>query len=705
MVAELYWPLNTSISLSTFIWFGSSPLSTQKTQENMSRRGLIIIIIISFLVFIVLDSKASEDEKYYCNNITSNPSPCRNLLNISYPFRLTSDPPDCGGKPQYNLSCENNRTVFYLYSGRYYVEAISYENRTMRVVDSGLQIHNCSSLPLHSLTSYVNFSYHERDPYVNLGMESYITFLSCESPILIEAISPDSSFLINTSPCINGSSGSHSYVLLGDLHISEIPDLCTIGTTVPIHGLEYEGGHYPSFSEIHLQLAMGFELSWYHIDCQSCQRISDICYPGFDRFNNYYIAKCFETCIGSSRAIFRPYCFKWYYLPFFYGVLKMILALFLLLRTSVGIICFCTLLIYMLRRRHFSMDTNIEEFLQEHNNLMLVQYSYSEIKKMTKHFNDKLGQGGFGSVYKGKLRSGNLVAIKMLAKSKGNGQDFINEVATIGRIHHVNVVRLIGFCFEGSKRALVYDFMPNGSLDKFIFNQEQTSIFLSWENMYKITLGIAHGIEYLHRGCAMQILHFDIKPHNVLLDEGFTPKISDFGLAKLYLTTDNTVSLTAARGTIGYIAPELVYKSMGSVSYKADVYSFGMLLMEMAGRRKNVNPFANTSSQIYFPSWIYNKLNRGEDMEMEDATEEDKSMVRKMIIVALSCIQLKPDDRPSMGRVIEMLESSTKLLQLPPQPFLGTSFKGVEEDHKIIEPSTTSLQPSSSSNYSVIQSK
>ncbi|XP_042487663.1 rust resistance kinase Lr10-like [Macadamia integrifolia] len=320
---------------------------------------------------------------------------------------------------------------------------------------------------------------------------------------------------------------------------------------------------------------------------------------------------------------------------------------------------------------------------------------------MTKSFKDKLGQGGFGSVYKGKLRSGNLVAIKMLATSKGNGQDFINEVATIGRIHHVNVVRLIGFCFEGSKRALVYDFMPNGSLDKYIFNQEQRgNISLSsWEKMYKIALGVAHGIEYLHRGCDMQILHFDIKPHNVLLDEDFTPKISDFGLAKLYPTNDNTVPLTAARGTIGYIAPEMFYKSMGGVSYKADVYSFGMLLMEMAGRRKNVNPFANTSSQTYFPSWIYDKLNQGEDMEMEDASEDDKKITRKMIIIALCCIQMKPADRPSMSKVIEMLESPTELLQMPPKPFLA-SLERVEEDFRIIESSSYH----SSSYKSMIQS-
>ncbi|MBA0606256.1 hypothetical protein Godav_018754, partial [Gossypium davidsonii] len=150
---------------------------------------------------------------------------------------------------------------------------------------------------------------------------------------------------------------------------------------------------------------------------------------------------------------------------------------------------------------------------------------------MTKNFKDKLGEGGYGSVFKGKLRSGHHVAIKLLGKSKGNCQDFINEVASIGIIHHANVAKLIGFCVEGSKQALVYDFMSNGSLDKIIFTEENKNT-LGWKKMFDIVLGVAQGIHYLHQGCDMQILHFDIKPHNILLDENFNPKVSDFGLAK-----------------------------------------------------------------------------------------------------------------------------------------------------------------------------
>nr|XP_023916373.1 rust resistance kinase Lr10-like [Quercus suber] len=280
-----------------------------------------------------------------------------------------------------------------------------------------------------------------------------------------------------------------------------------------------------------------------------------------------------------------------------------------------GTACVVALLIYKWRRRHLSMYDAIEEFLQSQINLMPIRYTYSKIKKMSKGFKDKLGEGGYGLVYKGKLESGSFVAIKMLGNSKANGQEFISEVATIGRIHHMNVVQLIGFCAEGSKRALIYEFMPNGSLEKYIFSLE-----------------------------------------------GSIP-----------LTNDSIVSLTAARGTLGYIAPELFYKNIGGVSYKADVYSFGMLLLEMASRRKNVNAFAYHSSQIYFPTWVYGQISEGNDIEIEDATVEEKKIVKKMIIVALWCIQMKPSDRPSMNKVVEMLEGEVECLQMPSKPFLSSS--------------------------------
>ncbi|TQE00291.1 hypothetical protein C1H46_014123 [Malus baccata] len=345
------------------------------------------------------------------------------------------------------------------------------------------------------------------------------------------------------------------------------------------------------------------------------------------------------------------------------------IGLFFPVRFVFGVPVVTAFLIYTWRRRHLSMHSTIEDFLQRNNNFMPIRYSYSDVKKMTRRFKDKLGKGGFGSVFKGKLRSGRFVAVKVLDKPKADGQDFISEIATIGRIHHANVVQLVGYCVEGSKRALVYDFMPNGSLDKYIYSKEG-SVPLTIKNMYEISLGVAQGIEYLHQGCEMQILHFDIKPHNILLDENFKAKVSDFGLAKLYPVDNSIVSLTAARGTMGYIAPELFYKNIGGVSYKADVYSFGMLLMEMASRRKNLNAMVEHSSQIYFPLWVYDQYIVGNDLEMDNVTEEEKKVIRKMVITALWCIQMKPSDRPSMSKVVKMLGGDVECLQMPLRPSL-----------------------------------
>ena len=365
---------------------------------------------------------------------------------------------------------------------------------------------------------------------------------------------------------------------------------------------------------------------------------------------------------------------------------------YFIVRYVVGTILLIALLIYKCRRRHSSEYQNIESYLQQ-NSLMPIRYTYKEIKKMAKGFNEKLGEGGYGSVFKGKLRSGSCVAIKVLQKSKGNGQDFINEVATIGRIHHQNVVQLIGYYAEGSKRALVYEFMPNGSLDKFIFSSEGNT-HLTYDTIYNIAMGVAHGITYLHHGCEMQILHFDIKPHNILLDEKFTPKVSDFGLAKLYPIDKSVVTMTAARGTIGYMAPELFYTNIGKISDKSDVYSFGMLLMEIASKRKNLNPHAERSSQLYFPFWIYDQLDKEKDIEMEDVIEEEKKIAKKLMIVSLWCIQLKTNDRPSINKVVEMLEGDIENLKIPLKP----SLYPYETLEKLCSNQTTLPQFSSSSN-------
>jgi serine/threonine protein kinase len=319
-------------------------------------------------------------------------------------------------------------------------------------------------------------------------------------------------------------------------------------------------------------------------------------------------------------------------------------------------------------RNKITIDA-VEKFLQMQLTLGPTRYAYTDLTAITGHFGEKLGQGGYGSVYKGVLPGYVNVAVKVLENANCNGEEFISEVSTIGRIHHVNVVRLVGFCSEELRRALVYEYMPRGSLDKYIFSSKRS---FSWDKLNEIALGIARGINYLHQGCDMQILHFDIKPHNILLDDNFVPKVADFGLAKLYPRDNSFVPLNALRGTIGYIAPEMISRSFGVISSKSDVYSFGMLLLEMAGGRRNSDMHAGNSSQAYYPSWVYDRLIEQQVGvgEISAATVANMhELERKLCIIGLHCIQMKSHDRPTMSEVIEMLEGGVVGLQMPPRPF------------------------------------
>ena len=352
--------------------------------------------------------------------------------------------------------------------------------------------------------------------------------------------------------------------------------------------------------------------------------------------------------------------------------------------SGVGVLLTCTIIFWFRSKRSIIKSTkfwtkktkneqDLEAFIRKYGPLALSRYKFLEIKKMTDSFRDKLGQGGFGGVYKGKLLDGRPVAVKVLNESKGNGEEFINEVASISRTSHVNIVTLLGFCLEGQKRALIYEFMPNGSLEKFIQdgNLEKTNSHLGWEKLFQIAIRIARGLEYLHRGCNTRILHFDIKPHNILLDEDFCPKISDFGLAKLCIRNESNISMTGTRGTIGYIAPEVFSRNFGGVSHKSDVYSYGMMILEMAGGRNNIDVGVSQTSEIYFPHWIYKRLELDNNIGfLSNMTTIENEMVRKMILVGMWCIQTNPSDRPSMSKVIEMLEGNIEALQIPPKPFL-----------------------------------
>ncbi|XP_077222485.1 rust resistance kinase Lr10-like [Tasmannia lanceolata] len=310
----------------------------------------------------------------------------------------------------------------------------------------------------------------------------------------------------------------------------------------------------------------------------------------------------------------------------------------------------------------------IERFIKGMVRERPIRFSAQQLASFTKNYAVKLGSGGYGDVYKGELPDGVLVAVKVLNRKldKGVEGQFMAEVGTIGRVHHINLVRLYGFCFDATMKALVYEFMENGSLDKLLFSEVRK---IEWEKLYEIAIGTAKGIAYLHEECQQRIIHYDIKPGNVLLDTNFNPKVADFGLAKLCDRENTHVSMSVFRGTPGYAAPELW--TPFPITHKCDVYSFGVMLFEIVGRRRNVDDNL-TESQQWFPRWVWQKYDKGELREMVahcGIDENDREKAERMTMVALWCVQYSPEARPPMSSVVKILEGGAEIFMPPPNPF------------------------------------
>ncbi|AES59020.1 putative protein kinase RLK-Pelle-SD-2b family [Medicago truncatula] len=303
---------------------------------------------------------------------------------------------------------------------------------------------------------------------------------------------------------------------------------------------------------------------------------------------------------------------------------------------------------------------------------MPIRFSYNNLETATNNFSVKLGQGGFGSVYKGILKDETQIAVKKLEGIGQGKKEFKVEVSTIGSIHHNHLVRLKGFCAEGSHKLLVYEYMENGSLDKWIFKKNK-ELSLDWNTRYKIAVGTAKGLAYLHEDCDSKIVHCDIKPENVLLDDNFEAKVSDFGLAKL-MNREQSHVFTTMRGTRGYLAPEWITNY--AISEKSDVYSYGMVLLEIIGGRKNYDPKEN-SEKSHFPSFAYKMMEQGKMEDLIDSEVkicENDVRVEIALNVAFLCIQEDMCLRPSMNKVVQMLEGLCDVPKVPNGSPLGSKF-------------------------------
>ncbi|CAA2935017.1 G-type lectin S-receptor-like serine/threonine-protein kinase SD2-2 [Olea europaea var. sylvestris] len=343
-----------------------------------------------------------------------------------------------------------------------------------------------------------------------------------------------------------------------------------------------------------------------------------------------------------------------------------------------------TISLLYLRRRMIKRRKGDEDGVFPVTNLRV--FSYKELHAITRGFSEKLGHGGFGAVFRGELSDSSLVAVKRLERPGGGEKEFRAEVCTIGNIQHVNLVRLRGFCSEDSHRLLVYDYMPNGPLSVYLRRDGQN---LSWDVRFRVAIGTARGIAYLHEECRNCIIHCDIKPENILLDKDFSPKVSDFGLAKL-IGRDFSRVLATMRGTWGYVAPEWI--SGVAITTKADVYSYGMTLLELLGGRRNVEgpPSASGGGEggiekWFFPPWAARQLIDGNVTAVIDerlGSTYDKPEAERLGLVAVWCIQDDELMRPTMGMVVKMLEGVVEVAVPPPPKLLqalvsGDSFRGV----------------------------
>ncbi|XP_052203604.1 cysteine-rich receptor-like protein kinase 10 isoform X5 [Diospyros lotus] len=325
-----------------------------------------------------------------------------------------------------------------------------------------------------------------------------------------------------------------------------------------------------------------------------------------------------------------------------------------------------------------------------------LQYSLASIQAATNNFSDdnKVGEGGFGDVYKGILPNGQELAVKRLSRNSGQGAvEFKNEVVLVAKLQHRNLVRLLGFCLEGEEKILVYEFVPNKSLDYFLFDPEKQEK-LDWSRRFKIIGGIARGILYLHQDSQLKIIHRDLKTSNVLLDGDMNAKISDFGMARIFGVDQTHGNTSRVVGTYGYMSPE--YAMHGQFSMKSDVYSFGVLVLEIISGKMNSNFYeSGYAEDLLSYAW---KLWRDETpLDLLDPSLEgsySKNEVLRCIHIALLCVQEDPEDRPSMANVIVTLNSFSINLPVPEQPafFVGSRTRSqVPKGLETNQPTNTSV--------------
>ncbi|CAH8383124.1 unnamed protein product [Eruca vesicaria subsp. sativa] len=615
--------------------------------KSISHRIIWILFVIPSCVF-----SANEFHR-----LCTLPFSCGNQSGLLYPFWISGR--EACGHPDFKLDCSGGFAELNMSSVKYRILEVNYEYRFIRLARSDYIGDLCPKDPLNEPfdenvlpfapnTDLITIYYDCRQDF-SLYVSTYVGVFSCGDD--------GSSYYVTrnlSSPLLDGVRG-HLYDFDASCKIVSVPANGPWLDTLQINGTR---------DNLQKALAEGFKLEA-NQDCLTCLASEGVC--GYNESSGGFVCYCVDEPLSRTCASRKNGQSFTLGAKLGIGTAAGLLGIFL---SAGGYFCF------IIQRRKTSNDPRQHKLKNviPHNLeaiIPLKHYSYAQLKRITNSFAEVVGKGGFGTVYRGTLCDGRRVAVKILKDSNSDGEDFINEVGSMSKTSHVNIVELLGFCYEGSNRAIIYEFLENGSLDKFISNK--TSVDMDWTTLYQIALGVARGLEYLHHGCKTRIVHFDIKPQNVLLDVNLCPKLSDFGLAKLCEKKESILSMLDTRGTIGYIAPELFSRMYGRVSHKSDVYSYGMLVLEMIGARNKeggCQDSAPNASSTYFPEWIYKDLEKRDSGRLIEnvITSEEEEIAKKITLVGLWCIQSSPSDRPPMNRVVEMMEGSVDALEVPPKP-------------------------------------
>ncbi|XP_028767835.1 cysteine-rich receptor-like protein kinase 10 [Neltuma alba] len=457
--------------------------------------------------------------------------------------------------------------------------------------------------------------------------------------------------------------------------------------------------NYTSFETLHTMAQCTPDIS--EIDCLNClgNSISNLPY----------------CCNGNVGGVtLKPSCYLRYEMYAFYqeappppapspeSTSKGRISAGIIIAIAVPTVTFILLCFWCLKRRARKY-ASVPKQSVDISSVESLQFDLDTIKTATNDFSpdNRLGQGGFGEVYKGVLPGGQELAVKRLSSGSKQGMgEFKNEVITMAKLQHRNLVRLLGFCLDEEEKILVYEFLPNRSLDNFLFGLENQGK-LNWSRRYKIIVGITRGMLYLHEDSRLKIIHRDLKASNVLLDEDLNPKISDFGMARIFGVDQTQASTSRVVGTFGYMAPE--YAMHGHISIKSDIYSFGVLILEIISGKKNTSFYISSYAEDLL-SYAWRLWREGRPLELLDPSLRDscsRNEVIKCIHMSLLCIQENPALRPTIQSIMVMLSSHSVTLSDPQEPAFFVGRHRTDANNPAIYENISDQSTSKSAQWSV----